>query len=172
MVAAVLTGFAQVLLAAGRPAPLFRFNICVLAVYAGAVWVTASHGIVAVAIAVVGVYLGMLVAVYGVLFPRVVGIPTGRMVGDLVPAVAGSSAILALGFPLRSTAPRSADVRGTVRRLRRHRRLRGRVAVLRRLPRRLSDRFSFVAAPRPPTRAAGARCPRRARRSRSATLRI
>jgi O-antigen/teichoic acid export membrane protein len=100
MVAAVLTGFAQVLLAAGRPKPLFRFNICVLAVYAGAVWVTASHGIVAVAIAVVGVYLGMLVAVYGVLFPRVVGIPTGRMVGDLVPAVAGSCAILALGFPL------------------------------------------------------------------------
>jgi hypothetical protein len=42
----------------------------------------------------------MLVAVYGVLFPRVVGIPTGRMVGDLVPAVAGSCAILALGFPL------------------------------------------------------------------------
>jgi hypothetical protein len=100
MVAAVLTGFAQVLLAAGRPKALFRFNVCVLAVYAGAVWVTASHGIVAVAIAVVGVYLAMLVAVYGVLFPRVVGIPAGRMAGDLVPAVAGSSAILALGFPL------------------------------------------------------------------------
>jgi lipopolysaccharide exporter len=100
MVAAVLTGFPQVLLAAGRPKALVRFNVCVLAVYAGAVWFTAPHGIVAVAIAVVGVYLAMLVAVYAVLFRRVVGIPVGRMVGDLAPAVVGSAAILAIGFPL------------------------------------------------------------------------
>jgi O-antigen/teichoic acid export membrane protein len=100
MVAAVLTGFAQVLLAAGRPQALFRFNIVVLAVYAGAVWVTASHGIVAVAIAVVCVYLAMLVAVYGILFRLVVGIPIARMVSDLAPAVAGSIAVLAIGFPL------------------------------------------------------------------------
>jgi lipopolysaccharide exporter len=100
MVAAVLTGFAQVLLAAGRPKALFRFNVCVLAVYAGAVWVTSRHGITTVAIAVVGVYLGMLLAVYAVLFPRVVGIPVRQMVGDLAPAVAGSAAVLAIGFPL------------------------------------------------------------------------
>jgi O-antigen/teichoic acid export membrane protein len=100
MVAAVLTGFAQVLLAAGRPKALFRFNICVLAVYAGAVWVTATHGIVTVAIAVVGVYLFQLVAVYGILFRFVVGIPVSRMVGDLAPAVLGSLAVLAIGFPL------------------------------------------------------------------------
>jgi O-antigen/teichoic acid export membrane protein len=102
MVAAILTGFAQVLLAAGRPRALVRFNICVLVVYAGVVWVTASHGIVAVAIAVVGVYLGQLVAVYGFLFPRVVGIPVGHMVGDLAPAVVGSCLVLAIGFPLSS----------------------------------------------------------------------
>ena len=89
MIAAILTGFAQVLLAAGRPRALLRFNIGVLAVYAGAVWVTAAQGIVAVAIAVVGVYLGQLVVVYGILFRRVVGIPVGRMVGDLAPAVVG-----------------------------------------------------------------------------------
>jgi lipopolysaccharide exporter len=100
MVAAVLTGFPQVLLAAGRPKALFRFNVCVLAVYAGAVWFTAPHGIVAVAIAVVCVYLAMLVAVYGILFRRVVGIPVSRMVGDLGPAVAGGLAVLAIGFPL------------------------------------------------------------------------
>jgi O-antigen/teichoic acid export membrane protein len=100
MVAAVLTGFPQVLLAAGRPKALFRFNVCVLAVYGGAVWFTAPHGIVSVAIAVVGVYLAMLVAVYAVLFRRVVGIPVGRMVGDLAPAVAGSIGVLAVGFPL------------------------------------------------------------------------
>jgi lipopolysaccharide exporter len=100
MVAAVLTGFAQVLLAAGHPKALLRFNLAVLAGYAGAVWVSASGGIVAVSIAVVGVYLVQLVAVYAVLFRRVVKIPVGRMVGDLAPAVVGSVALLAVGFPL------------------------------------------------------------------------
>jgi O-antigen/teichoic acid export membrane protein len=108
MVAAVLTGFPQVLLAAGRPQALFRFNVCVLVVYAAAVWFTAPHGIVAVAIAVVGVYLAMLVAVYGILFRRVVGIPVSRMVGDLAPAVAGSAAVLAIGFPLVAILHRAA----------------------------------------------------------------
>jgi O-antigen/teichoic acid export membrane protein len=102
MVAAVLTGFAQVLLAAGRPKALFRFNVCVLVVYAGAVWFTASHGLKAVAIAVVSVYLAQLVAVYAILFRRVVGIPVGRMVSDLAPAVVGSGAAMAVGFPLGS----------------------------------------------------------------------
>jgi O-antigen/teichoic acid export membrane protein len=100
MIAAVLTGFPQVLLAAGQPKALFRFNICVLAVYAGTVWFTAPYGIATVAGAVVGVYVLMLVAVYAVLFKRVVGIPVGRMVSDLGPAVAGGLAVLAIGFPL------------------------------------------------------------------------
>ena len=108
MVAAVLTGFPQVLLAAGRPKALFRFNVCVLAVYAGAVWVAAPHGITVVAGAVVVVYLAMLVAVYGILFRRVVGISVGRMVGDLGPAVAGGLGVLAIGFPLAELL-RSAD---------------------------------------------------------------
>jgi hypothetical protein len=102
MVAAVLTGFAQVLLAAGRPKALFRFNVCVLVVYAGAVWFTAERGLKAVAIAVVSVYIAQLIAVYGILFRRVVGIPVGRMVSDLAPAVLGSAAALAVGFPLDS----------------------------------------------------------------------
>jgi PST family polysaccharide transporter len=100
MIAAILTGYAQVMLAAGRPRELMRFNLGVLVVYAGAVWVTAAHGIVAVAIAVVGVYVAQLVVVYGILFRRVIGIPVGRMVADLAPAVTGSAALLALGFPL------------------------------------------------------------------------
>ncbi len=100
MIAAILTGFAQVLLAAGRPRELMRFNVVLLTIYAATVIATASQGIVTVAIAVVGVYVLQLVAVYAVLFPRVVGIPVGRMVGDLAPAVIGGSAVLAVGFPL------------------------------------------------------------------------
>ncbi len=100
MIAAVLTGYAQVMLAAGRPRALMRFNMGVLVMYAGAVWFTAAQGIVAVAIAVVGVYVVQLVVVYGILFRRVIGIPVGRMVADLAPAVIGSSALMAIGFPL------------------------------------------------------------------------
>jgi lipopolysaccharide exporter len=100
MIAAILTGFAQVLLAAGRPRALMRFNVILLAVYAVAVMATASQGIVTVAIAVVGVYILQLIAVYAVLFRRVVGIRVGGMISDLAPAVVGGLALLAAGFPL------------------------------------------------------------------------
>jgi O-antigen/teichoic acid export membrane protein len=113
MIAAILTGFAQVMLAAGRPQALLRFNIVVLLVYGATVWLTAKHGISTVAAAVVGVYVLQLIGVYGILFRRVLGIPIGRMVSDLSPAVAGSAAILAIGLPLErllDTAPAAAAV--------------------------------------------------------------
>jgi O-antigen/teichoic acid export membrane protein len=113
MIAAILTGFAQVMLAAGRPQALMRFNIVVLAVYGATVWFTAKHGISTVAAAVVGVYVLQLLGVYGILFRRVMGIPVGRMVSDLSPAVVGSAAILAIGLPLQrllDTAPAPATV--------------------------------------------------------------
>jgi PST family polysaccharide transporter len=100
MIAAILTGFAQVMLAAGRPRELFWFNLILLAVYAGAVFATVGQGIVAVAIAVVAVYVAQLLAVYGILFRKVLGIPVNQMVGDLAPAVAGGLALLAVCFPL------------------------------------------------------------------------
>jgi hypothetical protein len=88
------------LLAAGRPQALMRFNLVLLGIYAAAVLATAPYGIVVVAIAVVGVYVVQLLGVYAVLFRRVIGIPVGRMVGDLAPAVVGTAVVLALGFPL------------------------------------------------------------------------
>jgi len=109
MIAAILTGFPQVLLAAGKPHALLRFNLVLLAVYAGAVLATVNQGIVAVAIAVVAVYVAQLVVVYAVLLRRVVGIPVGQMVTDLAPAVAGAVALMAVCFPL-THAMRAADV--------------------------------------------------------------
>lgn len=100
MIAAILTGFAQVLLAAGHPRALLRFNVVLLVVYAGAVFATVGQGIVAVAIAVVAVYVAQLIAVYAILFRRVVGIPVSRMISDLAPAVVGGLALLAACFPL------------------------------------------------------------------------
>ncbi len=100
MIAAILTGYPQVMLAAGRPRPLMVFNCCVLVVYGLAVFATADLGLVAVGVAVVAVHVAMLAAVYLVLFRRVLGMPINRLVGDLAPAVLGSAAIVATGLPL------------------------------------------------------------------------
>lgn len=100
MIAAVLTGYSQVMLAAGKPRALMLFNTCVLPIYGLAVWMTAKHGLVAVATAVVAVHVVMLAAVYLVLFRMVLKMPIGRLVTDLAPAVVGSGLIVALGLPL------------------------------------------------------------------------
>jgi O-antigen/teichoic acid export membrane protein len=100
MIAAILTGYPQVMLAAGRPRPLMIFNCCVLVVYGLAVFATAELGLATVAVAVVAVHVAMLAAVYLILFRRVLGMPIGRLVGDLAPAVLGSAAIVAIGLPL------------------------------------------------------------------------
>jgi lipopolysaccharide exporter len=108
MIAAVLTGYPQVMLAAGRPRPLMVFNCCVLVVYGAAVWVMAKHGLVAVALAVVAVHVAMLVAVYFVLFRLVLRMPVGRLVTDLAPAAVGAGLVVLVGLPLAG-ALRDAD---------------------------------------------------------------
>jgi O-antigen/teichoic acid export membrane protein len=100
MIAAVLTGYPQVMLAAGRPRPLMVFNSFVLVLYGLAVWLTAKHGLVTVAAAVVGVHVVMLGAVYLVLFRAVLKMPIARLVTDLAPAVVGSGLIVLVGMPL------------------------------------------------------------------------
>jgi lipopolysaccharide exporter len=100
MIAAILTGYPQIMLAAGKPRALMAFNSVLLVVYGGAVWFTAPHGLVTVATAVVGVHVLMLVAVYVVLFRGVLGFPVGRLVTDLAPAVVGSALVIAVGLPL------------------------------------------------------------------------
>lgn len=99
MIAAVLTGYPQILLAAGKPRALLVFNVILLAVYVGASWLAAPRGITALAIAVVGVHVFLLLGVYGVLFKRVLGIPVRRLVTDLLPAVSSSVLLLAVAWP-------------------------------------------------------------------------
>lgn len=99
MIAAILTGYPQILLAAGRPRALLGFNVVLLAVYVGASWIAAPRGITALAIAVVGVHVFLLLSVYGVLFRRVLGIPIRRLVTDLRPAVVCSALLLAVAWP-------------------------------------------------------------------------
>jgi O-antigen/teichoic acid export membrane protein len=100
MIAAILTGYPQVMLAAGKPRALMIFNCFVLALYCVTIALTAHSGLVAVATAVVGVHVAMLATVYLVLFRTVLKMPIGRLVTDLAPAVAGSALIIAVGMPL------------------------------------------------------------------------
>jgi O-antigen/teichoic acid export membrane protein len=100
MIAAVLTGYSQIMLAAGRPHVLLAFNLGLLALYIVASWIAAPYGIETLALAVVGVHVILLVSVYAGLFRAVLGIPVRRLVTDLFPAVAGSAVLLAVAFPV------------------------------------------------------------------------
>jgi O-antigen/teichoic acid export membrane protein len=100
MIAAILTGYAQIMLAAGKPRVLLIFNVFLLALYVIASWIAAPYGITALAIAVVCVHVVLLVSVYAVLFYRVLGIPIRRLVTDLFPAVASSVLMLAVANPV------------------------------------------------------------------------
>ena len=99
MIAAILTGYPQIMLAAGKPRALFVFNLVLLSLYVAVAWVAAPHGTTALAFGVVGVHVFLLLAVYGVLFRRVLAIPTRRLVTDLLPAVACSLLLLAVALP-------------------------------------------------------------------------
>ena len=101
MVAAVLTGYPQVMLAVGRPRALLNFNVVMLIAYAAIVAVVAHQGLITVAIAVVVAYLAILAGVYRLMLQRYVGISIARLVPELGPAVVGCLALAAIDEPLR-----------------------------------------------------------------------
>ncbi len=104
MIAAVLTGYPQVMLAVGKPRALLFFNLGVLATYASAIMLAAGHGLVVVAITVVAVYSLILVGAYRLLLQRYVGISIGRLIPELGPALTGCLALAAVTEPLRRVA--------------------------------------------------------------------
>jgi lipopolysaccharide exporter len=100
MVAAILTGYPQLMLALGRPRSLFHFNVVMLIVYAGGIMAASGHGLIVVSVTVVLLYLAILVGVYRFLLQKYVGISIRRLVPELGPAVVGSLALLAVTVPL------------------------------------------------------------------------
>jgi O-antigen/teichoic acid export membrane protein len=100
MIAAVLTGYSQVMLAIGRPRPLLLFNVGRLVVYGGAVLLASRHGLMVVAGAVVVAYALILVGAYRMLLHRHVGITIGRLIPELGPAICGCLALVAVTLPL------------------------------------------------------------------------
>ena len=102
MIAAVLTGYPQVMLAVGKPRQLLQFNAAMLALNIVVVLITSSHGLKAVCLGVVGVHVVILAAVYSLLLRPYVGVPIRRLFTDLAPAVIGAGAVFSVGFPLRA----------------------------------------------------------------------
>ncbi len=102
MMAAVLTGYPQVMLATGRPKALLRFNCGMLAVYVAATVAAVPFGLNAVCVAVVGVYVLMVLAVYVLLLRPAIGVQVRSLVPDLGPALTGCVALLAVSIPLEA----------------------------------------------------------------------
>jgi hypothetical protein len=65
------------------------------------VFVASSHGLIVVAITVVGVYAAILAGVYRLLLQRHVGIPAKALLSELRPAVAGAAGLIPVGFAVR-----------------------------------------------------------------------
>lgn len=102
MVAAILTGYPQVMLALGRPRALLRFNLAMLLGYAVTIALAASHGLVIVSIAVAAFYLAILAGVYRLLLRRHLGISIHGLLYELGPALAGCLALAAVAAPLQA----------------------------------------------------------------------
>jgi O-antigen/teichoic acid export membrane protein len=102
MVAAILTGYPQVMLALGRPRALLRFNLAMLLGYAAVIALAAGHGLIVVSVAVTAFYLAILAGVYRLLLRRHLGVSVRSLLFELGPALAGCLALLAVAAPLQA----------------------------------------------------------------------
>jgi O-antigen/teichoic acid export membrane protein len=102
MVAAVLTGYPQVMLALGRPRALLRFNLAMLLGYAAVITLAAGHGLIVVSVAVTAFYLAILAGVYRLLLRRHLGISVRGLLFELGPALAGCLVLVAVAAPLQA----------------------------------------------------------------------
>ncbi|MGO9761022.1 MAG: oligosaccharide flippase family protein [Solirubrobacteraceae bacterium] len=114
MFAAVLAGYAQVMLAIGKPRPLLTFNVARIALYGGAVLLASRHGLVTVALAVVAAYLVILLGAYRLMLQRYAGISIARLAPELGPAVVGCIAMSVVTVPLthilNDNVPRALEI--------------------------------------------------------------
>ena len=111
MIAAILTGYPQVMLAVGRPRELLRFNVgALVALHRGDARARALRPHRRLPQRRRLPYV-CCVAVYKFLLGRHLGIPLSRPVTDIAPAFVGSLVLLAVAWPLRvALAPPDAGV--------------------------------------------------------------
>ena len=100
MTAAVLTGLGPLMLALGKPKPLLYWNLGSSVAYALMVFLVAPLGLTAVCIGVVGMRITTLLIAQRVMIQGLAGIPMRTLLDDAGPALVGTLALLAVGFPL------------------------------------------------------------------------
>lgn len=93
-------GTPALLLAAGRPRALLAFNLCRLTILAAAVVLTVPFGLTAVCVAVASFQVVTVVASYGLMLSRLVGVTLRRLALDIGPAIASSAVMFAAAFPI------------------------------------------------------------------------
>jgi len=96
----VNNGTPPLLLAAGRPRALLAFNLGRLAALAAAVLVAVPYGLIAVCIAVSAFQVITLIASYGLVLSRLVGVNLEQLARDIGPALGASAIMLAAAGPL------------------------------------------------------------------------
>ncbi len=101
MVAAILTGYPQVMRAVGDPQTLLRFDGAMMLLYAAAVTIAAAHGLLVVAGAVVGVYILILIGAYRFLLGPHLGVSLRALVQEMAPAIVGCIAVVSVCEPLQ-----------------------------------------------------------------------
>jgi len=100
MVMALSTGMGPLVVAAGKPQALARWNVVLLVGYAATVFVSASAGgIVTVCAAVTAFYIVQLLVFHYFLLERLVGIPMRSLFYDVASAATGSIALLLVALP-------------------------------------------------------------------------
>jgi lipopolysaccharide exporter len=92
-------GTPPLLLAAGRPRTLLAFNLCRFGVLGAAVLIAASYGLIAVCVTVAAFQVITLLASYGLMLSRTVGVNLRQLSHDLAPGIASSAIMLAIAMP-------------------------------------------------------------------------
>lgn len=95
---AVAAGTGPLLLAAGRPRALLRWNLVLFAAFSTAVFLAAPHGLTAVCLAFVGINQAALLGNYWIVLRRVMNVPPRNLLEDIAPAGVSAAAELAVGF--------------------------------------------------------------------------
>jgi lipopolysaccharide exporter len=100
MASTVRSGTSPVVLAAGRPRPLFVFALFEMLLYGATVWVAAGYGLTVVCIAVSAFQVVALALAYLVLVKPAAGVGPLELARDIGPALASCVPLLAVTVPL------------------------------------------------------------------------
>lgn len=101
MITAVLTGYPQLLNACGQPQAVLKFKLAMLGIYATAIVLAVDHGVTAVAIADVAVYVIMLLGVYQGLLKPLFGLAFTSLIREMTPPIIACAVLVAATEPLR-----------------------------------------------------------------------